>query len=297
MRTYSSRQVLFISVAVAVLTVGAVAAFRMSPLYHSARRLVAGFGVLHGDLTHVSRRGPRLTSAEVTAMRKTYSDIVKARSEKVDQASIDQIMRAYREDRIQRSLHWFGIPTEKNPTDAWMMQQLIAEIRPDYIVETGTWRGGSALFFATILEGCGLYDSRIATIDIENSVLDATGEHPFYERHVEAIIGSSIDPTVVAKVTERVKGKRVMVFLDSLHNKEHVLAELKAYAPLVSPGSYIIVEDTHLDSIIWPDGAPGPFAAVEAFLGSTPRPPFQRDLSREVFMVTNNPGGYLRRDS
>jgi len=63
-----------------------------------------------------------------------------------------------------------------------------------------------------------------------------------------------------------------MVFLDSLHNKEHVLAELKAYAPLVSPGSYIIVEDTHLDSIIWPDGAPGPFAAVEAFLGSTPRP-------------------------
>ena len=107
-------------------------------------------------------------------------------------------------------------------------------------------------------------------------------------------VGSSTDPAIVAKYAERVKGSRVIVNLDSDHSMHHVLNELRAYAPMVSPGSYIAVEDTHLDGVpTHPEQGPGPMAAVLQFLSENHD--FEQDFSREAMVMTSYPGGWLRR--
>jgi cephalosporin hydroxylase len=94
-----------------------------------------------------------------------------------------------------------------------------------------------------------------------------------------------------------VQGHRTIVTLDSDHSMKHVLAELHAYAPMVSRGSYLVVEDTHIDGIpTQPDAGPGPMAAVQRFLSGDEGKDFKADLSREALIMTFNPGGWLRRN-
>ena len=110
------------------------------------------------------------------------------------------------------------------------------------------------------------------------------------------ILGSSTDPEIVSRIAKQVKGKKVIVDLDSNHTKDHVSKELKAYSPLVSLGSYMIVEDTSMDGIpLWPGLGPGPMAAVKEFLESDSSASFEPDFTREVFLMTFHPGGWLRR--
>ena len=187
---------------------------------------------------------------------------------------------------------WFGISTLQNPLDVWITQEIFFEVKPDFIVETGTYYGGSAALWATILEHINP-EGRVITIDVEDRSEEAR-KLPIVQRKVDFILGSSIDPEVVADVEARVRGRRVLVILDSLHTMEHVLAELKAYAPLVEVGSYIIVQDGlihgHPIAAAFP---PGPYEAVEAFLETTDD--FEVDRARERMVITNNPKGYLRR--
>jgi cephalosporin hydroxylase len=111
---------------------------------------------------------------------------------------------------------------------------------------------------------------------------------------VEFSLGSSTDPAIVSKFAERVKNSRTLVNLDSDHSMHHVLNELRAYAPLVSPGSYIAVEDTHLDGVpTHPEQGAGPMAAVLQFLAENRE--FEQDFSREAMVMTSYPGGWLRR--
>ena len=190
---------------------------------------------------------------------------------------------------------WLGIPALKTTYDIWMMQHIITELRPDFIIETGTYKGGSALFFASVLDGLDLPDSRIITIDIED-MTEAVRERPLWQRRVDFILSSSTDPDTVAAIAERVRGKTVLVTLDSLHTRDHVLQELQMYGPLVSPGSYIIAEDTALDGVPTdPSFSPGPAAAVADFLASDAGAGFVSDERREAFVLTFNPGGWLRR--
>ncbi len=186
---------------------------------------------------------------------------------------------------------WLGVPLVKTPNDIVVFQQIIVETRPDLIVETGVYLGGSALLFATLMDSLGI-DGKVIAIDIETgSVRDKVAAHP----RIELIEGSSVDPTVVTRVrAEASKAQRVMVDLDSDHRAHHVLEELRTYSPLVTPGCYLVVEDGFLGGRpVRPDAIPGPSEALDAWFGEAP--PFQSDRWHERYLLTQNPRGFLRR--
>jgi cephalosporin hydroxylase len=190
--------------------------------------------------------------------------------------------------RTFQNTTWLGVQLEKCPLDLWIYQELVSRIRPELIVETGTSRGGSALFLASCMD---LVDhGRVITVDIR----DREGR-PVHDR-IRYISGSSVDPGVVAEVKAAASGASpVMVILDADHSRDHVLGELNAYASLVSPGSYLIVEDTNVNGHpVFREHGPGPHEAVEDFLQANHD--FARDPACEKFFMSFNPGGYLRRD-
>jgi cephalosporin hydroxylase len=187
--------------------------------------------------------------------------------------------------RTWMNTKWLGTPLLKCPFDLWIYQELIARVRPDVIVETGTHKGGSALYLASI---CDLLDhGRVVTVDITEK--EGRPEHP----RITYLAGSSTAPEIVDRIKQEAQGT-VMVILDSYHSRDHVLEELEAYGPLVNPGSYVIVEDTNMNGHpSHPKFGPGPWEAVEAFLGSHPE--FRVDADCEKFFLTMNPRGYLQR--
>lgn len=182
---------------------------------------------------------------------------------------------------------WLGVRTDKCPLDLWIYQELLHELRPGLIVETGTAFGGSALYFASLCDLLG--HGRVVTIDVQPQ--EHRPEHP----RLEYYTGSSVAPETVEHVRKLAEeAGTVLVVLDSDHRKEHVLEELRLYAPIVTPGSYLVVEDTILNGHpVSPEFGPGPMEAVEEFLRTGP--PFSPDRSREKLYLTFNPKGYLRR--
>jgi cephalosporin hydroxylase len=194
------------------------------------------------------------------------------------------------------NLRWLGIPTEQNPNDVWIIQEIIYEVKPDFIVETGTSRGGSAAIWAMIQREVNPA-GRVITVDIKDSVDPAVFPGSLRER-VDFTIGNSVAPEMVSRIRERVRGKRVIVLLDSDHHRPHVLKELEAYSPLVSGGSYLIVQDTNINGnpvtqVSYPEY--GPMEAVQEFLARNPQ--FQSDASREKLLFTMHPKGFLKRVS
>lgn len=206
-----------------------------------------------------------------------------------------QMMKLFHETSISQNLWFHNVRLIKNPLDLWMMQQVVYEVRPDFIVETGTWWGGSALYWASLLDGMGLESSRVLTVDIQD-IKQKAAPHPLWKKYVTFYLGSSTDPAIVSQIARRVKGHRTIVTLDSDHAMQHVLRELRAYSPMVNRGSYLIVEDTHLDGVptSLEDGA-GPMAATLMFLQQGGSRDFEQDLGREAMVMTFNPGGWLRR--
>jgi cephalosporin hydroxylase len=192
------------------------------------------------------------------------------------------------------SLTWLGIPIVQNPNDAWMTQEIISETKPDFIIETGTAHGGSAVVWAMIQREVNP-DGRVITIDIKDMKAGQPIPQGLLSR-IDFVIGSSTDPEIVEAITSRVAGKRVMIILDSLHTMAHVARELELYSPMVSAGGYLIVQDTAFNGHPVFSGlqlGPGPWEAVEEFLASHQQ--FQADGSRERLVFTMHPNGYLRR--
>ncbi len=187
--------------------------------------------------------------------------------------------------RTWQNTKWLGTPVLKCPFDLWIYQELMTRVRPDVIIETGTHKGGSALYVASI---CDLLDhGRVVTVDIKEK--SGRPEHP----RITYLTGSSTAPEIVSRIKEGTKGA-IMVILDSYHSRDHVLEELEIYGPLVTQGSYVIVEDTNMNGHpSHPKFGPGPWEAVEAFLGSHPE--FRVDEDCEKFFLTMNPRGYLQR--
>jgi len=191
--------------------------------------------------------------------------------------------------RTFRNTFWLGHQTAKCPLDMWVYQEIIAERRPDLIVECGTFFGGTAYFLASM---CDMVDNgRVITIDVRERQPHRRPQHP----RIEYRTGSSTAPEIVAGVRESIEpGNRVMVILDSDHRKHHVMGELEAYAPLVTPGDYLIVEDTNINgNPVMPEFGDGPREAVEEFIAGHDE--FVVDEGAEKFFMTFNPGGYLRR--
>jgi len=181
---------------------------------------------------------------------------------------------------------WLGAQALKNPLDLWVYQEIMVETRPELIVETGTYRGGSAFFLASICDLLGA--GEVVSIDIE----PLRDDYPAHPRVTYLGGRSSTDPEVVAEVRGRAREKRTLVVLDSDHSQAHVEAELAAYADLVPVGCYLIVEDSNIGQIR-KDLLPGPLEAIDVFLAGTDA--FEIDRSREKFLITFNPSGYLRR--
>ena len=186
------------------------------------------------------------------------------------------------EGRIYERTKWMGVACLKCPLDMWAYQEILHEVRPDLVIETGTHMGGSALFMAHILDLLG--KGEIITIDTQTAVRPS---HP----RIRYVLGSSADEALVGDL---LRGRSDEVRLDSDHSEDHVHRELELFSPFVTVGSYLIVEDTNINGHpTLPSHGPGPFEAVTTFLES--HPDFVVDETREKFLMTFNPRGFLKR--
>ena len=205
---------------------------------------------------------------------------------RLDRAAVARVHDVFYASDAWTKASWLGTQALKNPLDLWVYQEIIAETRPELIVETGTWRGGSALYMASVCDLLGA--GEIVSIDVE-PMRDDYPQHP----RITYLAGrSSTDPEVVGEVRARADGHRTLVILDSDHSQAHVETELAAYAPLVPLGCYLVVEDSNIGRIR-EDLMPGPLQAIETFLAQTDE--FEIDRKREKFLITFNPSGYLKR--
>jgi cephalosporin hydroxylase len=185
-------------------------------------------------------------------------------------------------------ISWLGYEMFKCPLDLWIYQEIITRRKPDVIVETGTYRGGSALYLATICDLLG--HGQVVTIDIDTTWQAEQPRHP----RITYLSGSSVDPSVLAHVETLINGQRTLVILDSDHRRDHVLAELRAFRSFIASGDYLIVEDTNVNGHpAYASFGPGPWEAVDAFLQEDSS--FYPDHSCTRFLMTMNPTGFLRR--
>jgi cephalosporin hydroxylase len=204
----------------------------------------------------------------------------------------EKFQTLYYESDIWRNTTWLGIGSQQTPGDNWTMQEVIYETQPDFIIETGTMFGGTTLFYASVLSQVNS-SGKVITIDVEPRT-EGASKSPLWQRYVELIVGSSVDPKVTDHIAQEVRGKKVLVTLDSLHTRDHVLKEMEIYSQLVTPGSYLVVQDTNINGHpVFPGFGPGPAEAVQQFLRTHDN--FAADHTREKFMMTFYPGGWLKR--
>ncbi|MEI6294247.1 MAG: cephalosporin hydroxylase family protein [Methanomicrobiales archaeon] len=196
---------------------------------------------------------------------------------------------------------WLGRPIIQFPQDIMAMQELIWQVKPDLIIETGIAHGGSLIFSASMLELIG-GSGQVLGIDIdirEHNRIEIE-KHPMFKR-ITMLEGSSIDPNIMKKVFAFAKEKKtILVVLDSLHTHDHVANELELYSPLVSKGSYLVVSDTIIDDMpedSFPDRPWGkgnnPKTAVWEFLKHNDRFIIDKEIENKL-LITVAPDGYLK---
>lgn len=202
---------------------------------------------------------------------------------------------------------WLGVPILQLPQDLHAMQEIIWQVKPDLIIETGIAWGGSVMFSASmlaILETCGEI-KKGQVVGIEQNIWPENRKNIMsspLSNKITMIEGSSVDPLIVKKIKQIAKNKRrVLVCLDSNHTHDHVLAELKAYAPIVTKGSYFIVGDTGVEDL--PEGSTkdrpwgkgnNPKTAVWAFLKENKKFKIDKEVESKLIM-SGSPDGYLKK--
>ena len=211
------------------------------------------------------------------------------------------------EARYSYNFKWMGRPIIQYPQDIVAVQELIWEIKPDLIIETGVAHGGSAVFFASLLElnalSGGPKDAEVWCIEIDLRAhnREAILAHPMYSR-LRIFDGSSLDEKIAQEVSKKaLQCQRVMVVLDSNHTHEHVLGELNLYASLVSVGSYCVVFDTVIEDLEgvefvdrpWGKGN-NPKTAVAEFLKTNSDFMVDQAIDNKL-LISVAPGGYLKR--
>ena len=193
-----------------------------------------------------------------------------------------------RQTNYFHDISWLGNQVFQNVLDLWTTAETISEIKPDLVIESGTYQGGSALFYASLFD---LMDrGHVITIDIEK-------RHEHTHPRIDFLIGNSLSREVVERIREQARAYSgtVMVILDSDHARDHVRREMEAYAPVVTPGSYLLVQDGVIDTLdMLRNQRPGPLPAIRDFLRH--HPDFEVDRWRcERFLITHHPSGWLRR--
>lgn len=210
------------------------------------------------------------------------------------QEVVDEFHKAYYSAGYEENLgwqrtQWMGFPLYKMPSDCFNLVDIMWQIKPQLIIECGTAAGASALFMACYLDACGT--GKVLTIDI-SPINRAYPAHPRI-----AYLGgrSSVDEEVLAEVRHWIDsiGGPVMVILDSDHSRDHVLKELEAYHGFVTPGSYLIVEDTNVNGHpVLLEHGPGPWEACEEFFPTHPE--FKKDNRTPSYHLFSQHGWYRR---
>ena len=198
---------------------------------------------------------------------------------------------------------WMGRPIIKYPQDIVIMQELIWDVKPDLIIETGIAHGGSIIFSSSMMELLGNGGKVIAVdIDIRKHNRDEIEKHPMM-KNITMLEGSSVDEKIVQQIADYAKNfKKVMVVLDSNHSHEHVYRELELYTPLVSLDSYILLPDTFVE--FFPKGyvtnrpwdvGNNPYTAMEAYLETTDQFVKDESITNKLLITEAFGGGYLKR--
>lgn len=198
---------------------------------------------------------------------------------------------------------WMGRPIIKYPQDIVIMQELIWDVKPDLIIETGIAHGGSIIFSSSMMELLGNGGKVIAVdIDIRKHNRDEIEKHPMM-KNITMLEGSSVDEKIVQQIADYAKNfKKVMVVLDSNHSHEHVYRELELYTPLVSLDSYILLPDTFVE--FFPKGyvtnrpwdvGNNPYTAMEAYLKITDQFVKDESITNKLLITEAFGGGYLKR--
>jgi cephalosporin hydroxylase len=205
---------------------------------------------------------------------------------------LEQYRQVFLQDLIAKTdnfghIKWLGHPIWQNVFDLWTIQETLAEVKPALLIETGTNRGGSALFFAHLFDL--LNNGKIITVDVQRM-------HTINHARIEFLIGSSLDAAILTHIRARVQteGGPIMVILDSDHRAPHVYKEMESYGQFVTNGSFMLVQDGVIDTLPVLQGRPGPLVAIREFLGKHAE--FEVDKSRcERFLISHHPMGWLRR--
>lgn len=202
----------------------------------------------------------------------------------------DEFHSRYYYSKVWAQTYFLGRNVFKCPNDLWTYQEIFWEVKPDTVIECGTLHGGSTLYFAKLMDIMEI-DGKVISIDVD--LMNDLPSHP----KIIYLHGSSVSDKILNEVRLHTQGsKKVMVVLDSNHSMEHVFKEMEIYKNFITPGSYLVVEDSNLNGhpvhAAWGTG-PGPYEAIEEFLKTHDE--FEADKSREKFMMTFNPNGWLRR--
>jgi cephalosporin hydroxylase len=208
---------------------------------------------------------------------------------------------------------WMGLPIIQLPADVVALQEIVFRVKPSVIVETGVARGGSTVFNASMLMLVDLFENGYASasdskrrcvgvdIEIRRHNREAIESHPL-SKIITLIEGSSTDESTVKAVEEIIRpDDTVLVILDSNHTHEHVLSELRHYAPIVTAGSYLVVHDTGIENAAkeafvnreWGRGN-NPLTALRDFLSENPNFVIDNEVCDKL-LITSSPSGYLRK--
>lgn len=223
--------------------------------------------------------------------KKEVVETIDSEYQNLNQMTLAGWLDYHQKNVVFDKVSWMGIPTLKNVLDLWIYQELIYSLRPDLIIEMGSFKGGSTLYLAQMLEQLG--HGRIVSVDLDHSQFMAS------HARITTMTGSTQDPKIITRLKEEASGLSVMIIHDADHSRNMVLADLQAYADLVSKNSYFIVEDGVVDLFSKETllgatmGGPGPLPAVREFLEQDQR--FVIDRSCERYLLTYNPCGYLKK--
>jgi cephalosporin hydroxylase len=224
-----------------------------------------------------------------------------SQDEELKKMSLEWMLKADKY-KYTYNFRWLGRPIIKFPSDIVVMQEIIWDVKPDLIIETGIAHGGSIIFSASMLELLGGDGQVVAVdVDIRSHNRKEIEQHPMYKR-ITMFEGDSTSPEMVAQIRDIAQTKlKVMVFLDSLHTHAHVLKEMDLYAPMVSVGSYLVLPDTFIE--FFPKGYYGnrpwdvgnnPFTALQEFMARNDNFIIDRDRSAKL-MITEGFDGYLKK--
>jgi len=226
--------------------------------------------------------------------------IATGQNKKLQKLSKEFIVEAERQKYLF-NFHWQGRPIIQFPQDMMALQEIIFDVKPDLIIETGIAHGGGLIFYASMLELLGKGEVVGIDIDIRKHNRKEIEKHRMFKR-IKMIEGSSISKEVadqVAKIAK--KHKKVLVCLDSTHQHDHVLKELQTYSKFVSKGSYIVAMDTIVELTpkgFWKDRpwdrGNSPATAVSSFLQKNKNFIIDKNIDDKL-LITSCPGGYLKR--